>query len=124
MFNFDCYYSIFTFAREWINRWNAHNLEQILAHYTADIQFTSPIIKQLGIHAEGHIKGLTSLRNYSRIGLERYPNLHFDLYQELTGLDSVVLIYKSIHNTLSAEYMAFKEVGKVREVVAHYTSYA
>ena len=35
------------FAREWIDAWNAHDLERILSHYSDEIVFTSPVAAQL-----------------------------------------------------------------------------
>ncbi len=32
------------FAREWIESWNSHDLERILAHYTEDFEMSSPLI--------------------------------------------------------------------------------
>ena len=29
------------FAKEWINSWNSHNLEEILSHYSEDIEITT-----------------------------------------------------------------------------------
>jgi ribosomal protein S18 acetylase RimI-like enzyme len=110
------------FAKQWIQDWNDHNLENILSHYSEEIQFTSPIIQQLGVDKNGSLHGKESLKKYFSIGLEKYPQLTFHLIHELTGLNSVVIFYKSINNTYSAEFMEFDEKGKVKRVHAHYTS--
>ena len=31
------------FAKRWIKSWNARDLEAIMAHYTDDIELTSPV---------------------------------------------------------------------------------
>jgi hypothetical protein len=35
-------------ARRWYEPWNAHDLDRILSHYTADVVFTSAFIAALG----------------------------------------------------------------------------
>lgn len=35
------------FAREWIEAWNAHDLERILSHYTEEFRMSSPRIIEL-----------------------------------------------------------------------------
>ncbi len=30
------------FAQEWLNAWNSHDLEAIMAHYAEDVIFYSP----------------------------------------------------------------------------------
>lgn len=32
------------FAREWIEAWNAHDLQGVLSHYTDDFEMSSPFI--------------------------------------------------------------------------------
>ena len=34
-----------TFAENWITSWNTHNLDEILSHYSDDIEVTTPMIK-------------------------------------------------------------------------------
>ena len=31
-------------AREWVEAWNAHDLERILSHYAEDVEFASPFV--------------------------------------------------------------------------------
>lgn len=33
------------FAEKWIISWNSHNLDDILSHYSEDIEITTPMIK-------------------------------------------------------------------------------
>src|SRR3989441_9324770 len=38
------------FAREWVDAWNAHDLERILSHYTDDFEMASPlIVERMGV---------------------------------------------------------------------------
>lgn len=52
------------FARDWIDGWNAHDLERILAHYADDFEMTSPLIVQrMGVPG-GKLKGKEAIRAY------------------------------------------------------------
>lgn len=107
-------------ANEWIKAWNDHNLEVIMTHYADDIDFRSPIIQQLGVNEEGSINDKQSLRTYFEKGLEKYPDLTFELYHELHGVNSMVLVYRSVNKSIAAEYMELNNEGKIQRVRAHY----
>lgn len=36
------------FARDWIDSWNSHDLDRILAHYSDQFEMSSPVIIQIG----------------------------------------------------------------------------
>ena len=108
------------FATEWISAWNSHDLESIMSHYSDQPEFSSPIIQQMGVNEEGIITSKAELRNYFERGLEKYPDLKFELLYVLKGVNSVVLFYKSINKMVTGEYMELNESGKVVRVKAHY----
>lgn len=111
------------FTTEWLNAWNSHDLEEIIGHYSENIDFSSPVIQEMGIDAAGRITQKDELRAYFKRALEKYPDLHFELYHELKGVNSIVLSYKSVRNSLSAEYMELDTAGKIIKVRAHYQQY-
>ena len=45
------------FAREWVDAWNAHDIERILSHYTDDFEMTSPLIVERTLSPNGRLKG-------------------------------------------------------------------
>ena len=108
------------FAQEWLMAWNSHDLNKIMEHYSEKIDFVSRIIQQMGINAEGKISNKSDLKDYFSKALQKYPDLHFELYHELKGSHSIVLFYRSINNSFSAEYMELNNEGKVSKVRAHY----
>jgi hypothetical protein len=108
------------FAQEWLQAWNSHDLEAIMHHYADSIVFYSPLILKLNNDPSGRIQGKEELRKYFSKGLQAYPDLFFELYHVLEGVNSVVLYYKSVNNRLSAEMMVLNDEGKVVEVRAHY----
>lgn len=109
-----------SFAEHWYKAWNDHDLDAIMEHYADDIVFYSPIIKERGVNADGKVVGKEALRAYFTIGLQAYPDLHFQPKDMMLGAGSMVLLYTSINNRRSTEAFRFNAVGKVAEVWAHY----
>ena len=67
------------FADDWIADWNSHSLDAILSHYSPDVVLTSPVAARILNDPSGTVRGKAALKNYFKLGLEAYPNLHFDL---------------------------------------------
>lgn len=110
------------FAHEWVQAWNSLNIEDIMSHYSEDLEFSSPIIKQMGVNEQGTITDKEELKNYFSKALQKYPDLKFELHYVLSGVNSLVLYYKSINNMFAAEYMELNNEGKVTRVKAHYAA--
>jgi 16S rRNA C1402 N4-methylase RsmH len=108
------------FAAEWVESWNTHDLDRIMAHYAEELDFRSPLIQQLGADASGTLRTKQALRTYFALGLTRYPDLRFELEQALPGVQSVVLCYRSVNDWPAAEYMELNAQGQVQRVRAHY----
>lgn len=108
------------FAREWIEAWNSHDLDRILAHYRDDFAFASPRIVELMGEASGRLAGKPAIRPYWAKALAQSPDLRFELHTVLTGVDSLVLYYSNASGRLAAEAFEFDEDGAVRRSSAHY----
>lgn len=100
--------------------WNAHDLERILAHYSEDVELSSPLVAKLTGRSESVLRGKVTLRDYFARGLIAYPTLHFDFIRLYAGVQSCVVEYHSVNGMRTAELMEFDEQGKVRRVLAHY----
>jgi hypothetical protein len=109
-----------SFAREWIEAWNSHDLDSILSHYAENVVLTSPVAAKLLNDPSGTVAGSTALRSYFQRGLAAYPNLHFELLEVMQGLSSIVLCYINQKGTKTAEFMEFGKDGKIARVVANY----
>ena len=107
-------------AQAWLTAWNAHDLERILAHYSEDVELTSPFVAKLTGRSEGVVRGKAALRDYFARGLQTFPTPRFDFIRLYSGVRSCVLEYRSVNGLLSAEMMEFDEHGKVRRALAHY----
>ena len=109
-------------AEDWVDAWNAHDLDLILAHYEDGIELTSPVAARLLGAADGKVVGKEELRAYFQRGLAAYPELRFNLEDVLWGLNSVVLYYTNQNGNRTAELMEISAAGKVAKVVAHYNA--
>jgi len=111
-----------TFAREWIEAWNTHDLDRVLSHYAEDFQMSSPFIAVVTGEASGTLTGKERVAAYWRAALERMPDLRFELEGVLTGADSVVIVYRTNHGRQAAEVFFFDETGLVNRAAAHYAT--
>lgn len=109
------------FAEEWVASWNSHDMEDILSHYSEDIEVTTPMIKMATGGETSTLKGKEAVAAYWKKAMERLPDLHFELLDVTEGVGSVALYYKSVMNKRSVEVMFFNEEGKVNRMFAHYT---
>lgn len=108
------------FARDWIEAWNSHDLERVLAHYADDFEMNSPYIVQIAGEPSGRLKGKEAVRAYWAKALAMIPDLHFELISILVGVNSITLHYKGARDRLAAEVFHFGLDGKVVEAFAHY----
>ena len=71
------------FAENWITSWNAHNLTEILNHYSDDIEITTPMIKMALGHDYVILKGKVAVADYWQKALDKIPDLHFKYFTVL-----------------------------------------
>lgn len=109
------------FAAEWIDAWNAHDLNRILSHYADDFEMSSPAIVAIAGQPSGVLKGKEQAGAYWGKALEIIPDLHFELFTVLTGVSSVVIHYRGPRG-IGAEVFHFDDGGKVVRSYAHYAS--
>ena len=111
-----------SFAADWIEAWNSHDLDRIMTHYAEDLVLVSPIAAQLLNDPAGMIRGKDSLREYFQKGLNAFPQLRFDLIEVMRGLSSIVLYYKNQKGTKSGEFMELNPQRKITRVVGNYSA--
>jgi ketosteroid isomerase-like protein len=93
------------FAIEWIEGWNSHDLDRIMSHYSDDFEMTSPLIIQLKLDESGTLKGKNAVRDYWQKGLSMSPELHFELIDVFTGVNSLTLYYRRHTGKTAAEVL-------------------
>lgn len=101
------------FADQWVAAWNAHDLDAVLSHFTDDAVFTSPVAARILPETDGILRGKDAIRRYWAVGLEKIPDLHFEVIHVYTGLDTIVLNYRNQTGALVNEVLRVGEEGLV-----------
>lgn len=109
------------FAESWIAAWNQHDLDAVLAHYAENCEFSSPLIADLAGEPTGVLTGKAALRAYWGIGLQRIPDLRFELVDVLAGIGQVTLYYRG-HRGMAAESCHFGGDGLIVRAAASYAA--
>src|ERR1700749_171607 len=109
------------FAKEWIDAWNAHDIERVLSHYTDDFVMETPMAIKFAPETNGIVKGKEAIRTYWKTALERVPNLFFELHEVLTGINGITMYYTNpAIGRKTAEVLFLNDAGKVYKAYAFY----
>ncbi len=103
-------------ALEWINAWNDRDMQQIMEHYSEEVEFYSPTVVQRWGKNDGKLSGKAELQKHFLKGFELAPTLHFELIDILTGMDGVLIVYKRESGKIVADYVVPDEEGKAKLV--------
>ena len=82
-------------AKEWVEAFNAHDLERILSHYAESVELKSLLVTKLLGDPAGTVRGKAALRSYFAKGLAAAPDLKFELLDVFTGVSSVAVYFRS-----------------------------
>jgi len=102
------------FALQWVDAWNAHDLDGVLAHFADDAEFSSPVAAQLLPETHGILRGKEAIRGYWTIGLERIPDLRFEVIDVYAGVDLLVIHYRNHVGGLVNEVLLLNAAGLVQ----------
>lgn len=107
-----------TFAQDWIDSWNARDMQRILTHYTDDFEMSSPlIVARLGLPG-GTLKGKDAVRDYWQPSLSMELPLHFLLIDVFTGVEAITLYYNNVGRRTVAETLFIDDTGKATRGMA------
>lgn len=107
-------------GKQWIDAWNSHDLERILALYADEAEMTSDKIPLLGFDSTGTLRGKDMLRQYWRKGLDLLPDLRFTLIDVYVSPDSLVVFYENERGAKICEYLRLNGDGKIRQGSANH----
>lgn len=96
------------FSRNWLDAWNAHDVEAVLEHFAEDVVFTSPVAARVLDDSDGVVRGKHALRAYWTRALERVPDLHFELLGAYAGVEAIVINYRNQVGGLVSEVLIFE----------------
>lgn len=109
------------FAREWVDAWNRHDVEAVLAHYQDDFEFSSPIIAIIAGEPSGRLKGKAAIGAYWRAALAKLPELRFELKTVLLGAGgTITLYYQGNRGEVAETFMLDAATGLVSRAWACY----
>jgi hypothetical protein len=109
-----------SFAEHWVEAWNRHDIDAVLAHYTDDFEMTTPMIQRvLGIES-GTLKGKKAVGDYWRAALKKFPDLQFSIIEVTCGVNSVSVYYNAVMGKRAIETFFFNDKGKVYRALAAY----
>ena len=103
------------FAREWVDAWNAHDVEAVLAHFADDVVFSSPVALRVLPASGGVVRGKAALREYWTTALAGIPDLKFAVENVFQGIDTVVITYRNQNGGLVNEVLRFGDDNRVVE---------
>ncbi|MFC0543916.1 nuclear transport factor 2 family protein [Kutzneria chonburiensis] len=83
------------FAAEWVEAWNAHDLDRLLSHFADDVVWSSPLVAGFTGDQSGTLHGKAALRAYYAEGLRRIPDLHFEVVDVRVGVAVLVINYRN-----------------------------
>jgi ketosteroid isomerase-like protein len=106
------------FAASWIETWNSHNLDRILAHYSDDVVFSSPLVRTIA--GRTSIRGRLALQTYFSAVLREFPSLRFRLRAAYHGDQVVVVLCDSLNGVVASEKMKLNEKGQILRVWVYY----
>lgn len=105
-------------ADRWLEAWNAHDLDAIVACYSEDVAFAIPAV--VGDAAEGRMQGREELREHFRHGLELAPNLTVTEESLLEGPGGFALLYRREDGHRAIEAVELDESGLVARARVYY----
>ncbi len=95
------------FSQQWVQAWNAHDIEAVLQHFHEDVVFTSPVAAALLPESAGAVRGKPALRAYWNLAVQRAPDLRFAVEGVYEGIDTIVITYRNQNGALVNEVLTF-----------------
>jgi hypothetical protein len=109
-----------SFAHDWVEAWNSHDLERIFAHYVDDFEMSSPLIVERMKVQSGVLRGKDAIRPYWTWGLQLQPPLKFELLGVYVGADKIGIHYRSVGRRLAVEVLTLNAARQVTHGAALY----
>jgi ketosteroid isomerase-like protein len=95
------------FAERWVQAWNDHDVEAVLAHFADDAVFTSPVATRIFPDSGGVVRGKDALRQYWTAGVQGNPALRFELLGVYAGVDTLVIRFRNEQGADRLEVLTF-----------------
>ncbi|MDA1098046.1 MAG: nuclear transport factor 2 family protein [Proteobacteria bacterium] len=107
-------------AADWIDAWNAHDLDRVMAHYADDLVFVSPLIVARTGRKDGTIRSKSELADYFAASLGPGSLLRFELIAVCAGVSSISLHYQNHRQEDVVETKVLDADGRAVQVFVHH----
>ena len=107
-------------ADAWIESWNRHDLDAIMAHYADDVVFEANTVVSRWNRPDGTLHGAVALREHFRRGLDLAPTLHFNLEAVFTAPSGYAVLYRRDNGNRVLDVVELNEENKAVRVKALY----
>jgi ketosteroid isomerase-like protein len=107
-------------AQGWLDAWNAHDPERVVAHFTDDVVVFSPLAAQLRPGSHGELRGKDDVLSYYRDGLAATSGLRFSLVEVCIGVEDITIVYRNHRDILVTEVLRLNEDVLASEVRVSY----
>jgi ketosteroid isomerase-like protein len=108
-------------VRDWLSAWNSRNIERLMNHYHENVELSSPTIVKRWNIATGKITGKEALRKHFEKGFEDIYHTSFELLGVLTGINGIVLIYRTGASGMAADVITLDENGKAITINSYHS---
>lgn len=99
--------------QSWLDAWNRHDLEGIVAHYAEEVEFVSQSVVDLGMGAAGSLVGKPALHQVFKAGLQLDVNLVFTPIHAFVGVREHALYYIGFRRRHVIEVHELDARGKI-----------
>lgn len=106
-------------AHIWIDAWNRHDLDGVMACYADDVVLTSPLVVTVLGNPTGTIRGKEELKSHICKAFLVFPNLRLELLKVFAGVVSLVIQYRGLQGKVVADVMMVNSRGEVNMVMSH-----
>ena len=110
-------------AQHWVDAWNARDLDGILGHYSADVEFEADTVIRRWQKPDGKLKGIAELREHFRLGLELAPELHFEIEDVFASPSGYAVLYSRENGNRELDAVELNLEGKASRVKAFYLAF-
>jgi hypothetical protein len=108
-------------VRDWLNAWNAKDINRLMNHYHENIEFNSPNVVKRWNNESGKLAGKEALRKHFLKGFEDANHISFELLGILKGTQGIILVYRKGALGIGADTITLDDSGKAL-TVSSYTS--
>jgi hypothetical protein len=109
-------------AEDWIDAWNAHDLDRIISHYAENVVFEASTVVDRWGREDGRLIGRAEVREQFRKGLELAPNAHFTLEGVFLAPSGYAVLYSRENGNRVIDRVILDDEGLAARVTAFYAA--